>query len=293
MRCSIAFVRASPRFAALSLVVVVAVACHGNAPRSTSDYAEARRSFRTKLVRQGASPQQAPPLALPADAREVPYRSGALTLRAWVSKTDATGARRPAVVYVHGGSAFGNDDWDQAKPFRDAGFVVMTPILRAENGQPGAYSLFYDEVDDVVAAAEALAREPGVDPARVFVAGHSNGGTLATLAAMASSRFRAAAALSGLTDASGLRGDPESVPFDQTNPTERRMRSAVAFAGSLQCPYRIYYGADERCHDCFEELAQLAQAAGRDAAAVRVPGNHSTMVQSAIPLAIALFAAQR
>jgi hypothetical protein len=36
--------------------------------------------------------------------------------------------------------------WEDAKPYRDAGFVVMTPMLRGENGQAGAWSYFYDEV---------------------------------------------------------------------------------------------------------------------------------------------------
>ena len=45
--------------------------------------------------------------------------------------------------------------------------------LRGENGQPGAFSMFYDEVEDVLAAAEYLAKLPDVDPARVFVSGHS------------------------------------------------------------------------------------------------------------------------
>ncbi len=29
------------------------------------------------------------------------------------------------------------------QPYRDAGFIVMIPILRGENGQPGSYTMFY------------------------------------------------------------------------------------------------------------------------------------------------------
>ena len=57
--------------------------------------------------------------------------------------------------------------------------------------------MFYDEVDDVLAAAEALADLPEVDSGHLYLAGHSAGGTLALLAAMSSQRFRAAASLSG------------------------------------------------------------------------------------------------
>src|SRR5678816_999790 len=121
----------------------------------------------------------------------------------------------------------------------------MTPILRSENGSPGAYSLFYDEVDDIVAAAEALAQLP--------------------------------------------RGDPTDVPFDQTNPEEYRMRSAIQFPGSFKCPVRIYYGAEEQGTEGFVELAQRARAAGRDVEAVRVAGDHDTMKAAALPLVIELF----
>lgn len=271
----------------MRLVCVLLIAACGHAQPHEIDYAEARRSFHTRLLREGPSPQAAEPVAVAADAHEVMYTSGALQLRAWVSNT--SGAPRPAIVYVHGASAFRADHWEATLPLRDAGFVVMTPILRSENGSPGAYSLFYDEVDDVVAAAEALARLPGVDPTHIYLAGHSNGGTLVMLAAMASSRFRAAAALSGLVDASGIHGDPIDVPFDQTNPEEYRMRSAIRFPGSFKCPVRIYYGAQEGGTDTFVELAQRARAAGRDVEAVRVPGDHDTMKAAALPLVIDLF----
>ncbi len=39
----------------------------------------------------------------------------------------------------------------------------MIPILRGENGQPGSYTMFYDEVDDVLAASAALASLPYSD----------------------------------------------------------------------------------------------------------------------------------
>ena len=271
----------------MRLVCVLLIAACGHAPLRETDYARARRSFHTRLLREGPSPQAAEPVAVAADAREVTYTSGALQLRAWVSNT--SGAPKPAIVYVHGASAFRADHWEATRPLRDAGFVVMTPILRSENGSPGSYSLFYDEVDDVVAAAEALARMPGVDPAHIYLTGHSNGGTLVMLAAMTSSRFRAAAALSGLVDASAIHGDPVDVPFDQANPEEYRMRSALEFPGSFKCPVRIYYGADEGGDYGFVELARRARAAGRDVEAVRVPGDHEAMRAAALPLVIELF----
>ena len=199
--------------AAIVLALFLMVGCCGGAiyylvksvgpadyPEQTQDYADARKGFQTTLVQAGKSPQAWNPVTPPAGVSEVTYTSGGLKLKAWVNRPAAGEAPKPAVVFLHGGFAFDAQDWDQCQPFRDAGFVTMTPILRGENGQPGSYTLFYDEVDDALAAAEALAATPGVDPNRIYVAGHSAGGTLAMLAAMTSPRFKACAAFSGSPD---------------------------------------------------------------------------------------------
>ena len=69
----------------------------------------------------------------PAGVTEITYSSGNLGLKAWVNQPEADNARRPAVLFLHGGFAFDLEDWEMAQPFRDAGFVVMTPMLRGEN----------------------------------------------------------------------------------------------------------------------------------------------------------------
>jgi dipeptidyl aminopeptidase/acylaminoacyl peptidase len=192
---------------------------------------------------------------------------------------------------LHGGFAFGADDWEQAQPFRDAGFVVMTPMMRGENGLPGFYSMFYNEVDDVLAAAEALARLPYVDGKRLYVAGHSVGGTLALLAALTSNRFRAAASFSGSPDqVAWASGQPEVVPFDPADKREFQMRSPLAFARSFQCPVRIYYGNQEFFFASnSQKTAQLAKAANLDVEAVSVPGDHLSSVSPAMRQCIPFF----
>jgi dienelactone hydrolase len=209
-------------------------------PEETESYSQARKSFQTKLVRKGAAPQAAPRAVPPANVKEIEYVSGSLRLKAWVNRFPAKGAPRPAVLFLHGGFAFDQGDWQQSQQFRDDGFVVMTPILRGENGQPGNYSMFYDEVEDVCAAAEVLAQMPGVDSKRIFVAGHSAGGTLALLGAMTSDRFRAAASFSGSPDqVAWSRGQSKFVPFDPSDNREYQLRSPLAFPKSFKCPVRI------------------------------------------------------
>jgi dienelactone hydrolase len=260
-------------------------------PNQTEQYAQARQHFQTKLIHQGPAPQRWQREQPPGGVKEMEYVSGTLRLKAWVSAPPPEGGRRPAVLFLHGGFAFGADDWEQAQPFRDAGFVVMTPMMRGENGLPGFYSMFYNEVDDVLAAAEALARLPYVDGKRLYVAGHSVGGTLALLAALTSNRFRAAASFSGSPDqVAWASGQPEVVPFDPADKREFQMRSPLAFARSFQCPVRIYYGNQEFFFASnSQKTAQLAKAANLDVEAVSVPGDHLSSVSPAMRQCIPFF----
>lgn len=257
----------------------------------TEDYAQARQHFQTRLLRQGPAPQEGESERPPPGVREVEYVSAGLRLRAWVNSPPQGGGRKPAVLFLHGGFAFGEDDWEQAQPFRDAGLVVMTPMVRGENGLPGSYSMFYNEVDDVLAAAEHLSRLSYVDGTRVYVAGHSAGGTLALLAALTSNRFRAGASFSGSPDQVAFsRGQMELVPFDPKDQREYQMRSPLAFARSFQCPFRLLYGSREFVFALSsKKTAELAKAAGKDVEAISVPGDHFTSVEPAMKQCITFF----
>jgi dipeptidyl aminopeptidase/acylaminoacyl peptidase len=208
-----------------------------------------------------------------------------------VGPVPAGGGKSPAVLFLHGGFALGQDDWEQTRPYRDAGFIVMELALRGENSQPGAYSMFYDEVDDVLAAAHYLATDPAVDADHIYVAGHSVGGTLALLAALASPGFRAAASFSGSCDQiAWSRGEMDLVPFDPKDTIEFRMRSPIAYATGFHCPVRIYYGSQESLFaGMSQETAKLAKGANLDVEAVIVPGDHFSSVAAAMQKSIEFF----
>jgi dipeptidyl aminopeptidase/acylaminoacyl peptidase len=230
-------------------------------------------------------------LTTPPGAKVIAYRSGDLPLKAFVDPPPADGKKHRALVFCHGGFSFGADDWTMPQPFRDAGFVVMVPILRGENGQPGSFSTFYYEVDDVLAAADALTTLPYVDPKQVFISGHSAGGTLTLLAAMASPRFRGAASLSASVDqAAFAEGRPELVAYDPSSDAEVEMRSPLAFSTSLRSPTRMYYGNLERWAAWpTAKLAHGAKEARLDVESVEVPGDHFTSVPPGIREAIRFF----
>ena len=69
-----------------------------------------------------------------------------------------------------------------AEAFREAGIVVTVPTFRGMARNPGEHEYFYGEVDDLLAAIDAVRAMPGVDPERVYLAGVGHGGTLALLA---------------------------------------------------------------------------------------------------------------
>jgi fermentation-respiration switch protein FrsA (DUF1100 family) len=98
----------------------------------------------------------------------------------------------PAVVLVHGS---GPNDEDESiganKPFKDLawglasrGIAVLRYVKRTRqypqqmSNLPGI-TVIEETVDDAVLAAALLAKQTGIDPKRIYVAGHSLGATLA------------------------------------------------------------------------------------------------------------------
>ena len=285
MRCNIA------RNASIALVFV-AFGCDraGSTPTITPglDYSAARRAFHTRMMPM-PNLQFEPPVMMVPGAERVNYQSGGLALSAFVSPAQGAAHDKPAILFLHGGFGFGRDDWQQAQPFRDAGFVVMIPMLRTENGQPGKFTLFLDEVDDVLAAANVLKDRPDVDPKRIFVAGHSIGGTLTMLAALSSSMFKGAAAFSGSADQEKWIPQSHSMP-PMPSKEEYVIRSPLSFAGDFKCPTRVYYGSQEMFfRGMSQELAAAAKSKGKDVEAIEVPGDHMSAVPEEMQRAVEFF----
>lgn len=229
----------------------------------------------------------------PRGVREIDYTSGDLRLRAWIGLPTEAPERAPVVLFLHGGFAFDEDDWEMTRPFREAGYAVVMPSVRGENGQAGTYSMFFDEVGDVLAVTDHVRSQPWVDPQRIYVAGHSAGGTLAMLAALASPHYRAVAPFSGSPDQLILaKGLPKIVPFDKKVKAEYEIRSPLCYATSFKTPTRLFLGRQEEFYRASTNLlATLARNAGKDVAAVEVPGDHFKAVPEEINQAIAFFRA--
>lgn len=226
--------------------------------------ADARRDFRTKLVRQdqAGEPLPQPPAHL---FQLVHYESKAGRLAAFISPDPKDGKRRPAIIWITGGDCNTLDDgfWKANSPsndqtasgFREAGVLMMFPTLRGGNQNPGFKEGFFGEVDDVLAAADYLAKQSYVDPQRIYLGGLSTGGTLVLLVAECTDRFRAIFSFGANDDASTY--GKNFIPYDPSDEREIKLRSPIRWLQAIRVPTFVFAGARR---DNISELKAMKRA---------------------------------
>lgn len=237
---------------------------------SDQSLSEARKDFKTNIIK--ASFDNTDDL-LPPPANiftKVKYPTPLGKMSAYLTPDPKDGKKHPAVIWIHGGYG-GNSDSDylwepqpkendqSGSAFRKAGLVMMLPSFRGEDGNPGKYEMFYGELDDLENARAWLAQQPWVDANRIYLAGHSTGGTRVLLASEYSDKFRAVFSLGGVAD---LRTRVENgkmivpVPF---NPVaeEYRMRSPATFIKSIKKP-TFYFEGGEYYWGAFNTVQKFA-----------------------------------
>jgi len=260
--------------AAFALLLWLTVAPIGQTFEAT------RADFATRLVADPFGEREAPPE--PSDAGEfalVRYDSPAGPLAAYATPVRDDGRRRPALVWIKGGFGgigawlyeFDDAQNDQSVDiylgsgaFGDK-LVVFCPSMRGENDNPGRFEMFLGEVDDLRAALAHVAARPDVDPQRIYVAGHSTGGTLALLLAAASDVPAGVVSIGGSPDFERVVTDGGFgvEPFDTADPREVRLRSPMTYAAMLRVPVLYVEGAEGSNYPPEAQRMQaLAQAAG-------------------------------
>ena len=178
------------------------------------------------------------------------YTNHGMALTAFATPDPRDGGRHPAIVWLTGGDTNSLDDFwtegsarnDQsASAFRKAGMVMVFPTLRGGNTNPGQREYFWGEVDDVVAAIAQTARLPYVDPQRIYLGGHSTGGTLALLVAATGIDLRGVFAFGPLADPADY---PLPVRWNQLDDQERRLRAPQHWLHAIKAPTWIIEGAE-------------------------------------------------
>lgn len=247
-------------------------------------YLERRAKFKTNLIRRGPSPQDWQVESPPEGVEQITYQSGGLELPAWlfIPPTE-DGNKVPAIVYFHGGFAFGASDFFDCKPFLDAGFAVMCPILRGENGNAGEFEFALGEVDDGKAAVNWLASHPEIDSQHIYTFGHSSGGMISALLSLMEDVPARHGGSSG-----GLYGPELDVwptgiePFDVNSDEERQMRSLVGNLRDMQRDHYAYIGnADMIVPNIARAKREMAGSTGR-LHLVELSGDHFTSLPIAM-----------
>lgn len=269
----------------LVLALFAVASCHHHEPKpDTRTLRQLRHGFQTYIMRRihGHSPPPTPPAGV---LRLVHYPSPVGRLAAYISPRPKNGGRRPAVLWIVGGFDNGIDDFawtgtrenDQsAQAFREAGLVLMLPSLRGGNDNPGVRESFYGEVDDVLAAADYLAKVPYVDPTRIYLGGHSTGGTLALLVDESTTRFRAVLDFGPVARAEWY--GQRNLVYDVGDKREDDLRSPVVALRSITTPTFVFSGALQPSN--VEDLKPLEDARGMAPVSISaVPNaNHWTML---------------
>jgi dipeptidyl aminopeptidase/acylaminoacyl peptidase len=191
--------------------------------------------------------------------------------------------RLPAVVYFHGGFAFGMSELDDCQPFLDAGFAVMTPTLRGENGNPGDFELFYGEVDDAQAAVLWLANQPRIDSTRIYTFGHSVGGGISALLSLrADIPVRKGGSSGGLYSKDVFYGWKRFAPFDLSIDKEKDLRLLVGNIAFMQRAHIAYIGRKDSLARVTPEAESEARQSGAPLTIVMVEGDHFSSLAAAI-----------
>lgn len=219
--------------------------------RKGQSFAQAHDAFKTTLVREENDDYEipAPPEGL-FDLVSYPSKVG--DLAAYVSSDPQDGQKHPMIIWVVGGWGNGIDDfpwcypeWDNdqtGSAFWQNGILTMYPSFRGGCNNPGYYEALFGEVDDIVSAYEYAASLPYVDANRIYLGGHSTGGTRALLAAEYSDKFRAVFCF-GAVDEVKYHNNSQFT-FDTENEEEFIMRSPVYWLDNVKNPTFLIEGSE-------------------------------------------------
>jgi pimeloyl-ACP methyl ester carboxylesterase len=178
------------------------------------------------------------PASLPYDRHEVPFRNGDVTLSASLFTPRQT-RRHPAVIFLHGSGP--ETRWGTSRYFADrlarSGVAALIYDKRGAGASEGDWrsATFEDLADDAIAAIHLLERRTDIDPKRIGLFGHSQGGLIAPLAAA-----RAPGAVAFLVAASTY---PDSVWQQDVYRVERSIRRqnfSDADVGHAMEVYRVF-----------------------------------------------------
>lgn len=260
------------------LAILAVIGCGG--PR---DYWSRRVAHPTALRHSAPVPNDWEPVGARSGVEPVRYRSDGRELKAFLLRPErAPTTPVPALLYLHGNFELEPGSFDAVAPFVAAGYVVLIPTYRGEQGNPGRFELLFGEVEDAAAAARYLARQPGVDPERVHAIGHSVGGAIAALLSVwPDVPLATTASVGGIyvpetfVRWTRMRGNRRLIRFDVRDREELELRVLGPHVHAMLRPHRAYIGTGDHW---FIDNARAVQRRARRFAQpfemVMVEGDH-------------------
>jgi len=223
---------------------------------------EVRGDFKTKLIKKEVYDGE---VAVPPEGsrlKVVRYPTKLGKMLAYLSVAPEGKSKLPAIIWLTGGlppASPGAFLWEEtrvdneqsARVYRYGGVVTMFPTVRGMvKGNPGQSEHFYGEVNDVLDAYEYLKKLEYVDSERIYLGGHSGGGTLALLVAESTDKFAGIISM-GPTDTDYGK---ERASYEWTD-KERALRAPVKYLGAIKSRTFILEGETGNT-DALKKLAE-------------------------------------
>ncbi|PAB60001.1 alpha/beta hydrolase family protein [Anaeromicrobium sediminis] len=276
----------------LTMLVIIVAGCSQAEDKNT--FMSLREEHKSEIIKRGPVPGKSKELNTPNGASLITYESGELKLKGWISENKEENIKKPAIVFVHGGFSLNESYWDLMKPYMDAGYVVMTPMVRGEKGNDGNYELLYGEVDDIIAAGEYVSKLSYVDEKNIYLVGHSLGGATSILASMMPSKYKSVITFGAAPlDIKGELDANEQlkniIPFNMDNEIEFSLRTPIKYADSVQKP--LYMFVESNSHipnlkELTESFSKEVNEKGGKSEIHIVEGNHLSAIEGAVKKSI-------
>jgi alpha/beta superfamily hydrolase len=235
--------------AAAVVFIVSALAACGQLEEDSRTFAEAHDSFKTRLTKN-TSDQDEIPMPPEGVFDLVYYPTTIGDMAAYLSSDAEDGKKHPLIIWLVGGWSNGIDDFPWSYPdwendqtgsaFREAGLMMMYPSLRGANGNPGYQESMFGEINDIVSAYHYAASLPYIDADRIYLGGHSTGGTRALLTAAYTDVFRAVISFGPVGDIK--KHNQSEFTFDIKDSEECKMRSPIHWLKDIKTPTFIIEG---------------------------------------------------